>query len=102
MNVNVREVGGHIEFEPSSYYAAFSCELEAAAYPMWSVLSHLTDESHAPLATRIVGAAFTYLQEWLGAVNFTSSQMQRVSTYFLSHLIKLRMKGYIPRRLRSK
>ncbi|KAI8436462.1 hypothetical protein MSG28_010033 [Choristoneura fumiferana] len=53
MNVNLRETEGHIEFEPSSYYAAFSCELEAAAYPMWSVLSHLTAPAHAPLATRI-------------------------------------------------
>ncbi|XP_047030367.1 E3 ubiquitin-protein ligase Ubr3 isoform X1 [Helicoverpa zea] len=77
MNVNIREVGGHIEFEPSSYYAAFSCELEAAAYPMWSVLSHLTDASHAPLARRIIAAALTYLQEWLDAVHFTTPHMER-------------------------
>lgn len=86
MNVNIREVGGHIEFEPSSYYAAFSCELEAAAYPMWSVLSHLTDAEQAPLARRIIAAALTYLQEWLDAVHFTTPHMERVSllTVFLS------------------
>ncbi|KAG7308930.1 E3 ubiquitin-protein ligase ubr3, partial [Plutella xylostella] len=72
MNVNVREVGGHIEFEPSSYYAAFSCELEAAAYPMWSVLGHLTSPEQAPLARRLISAALTYLQEWLDAVHFTT------------------------------
>ncbi|CAG9786513.1 unnamed protein product [Diatraea saccharalis] len=77
MNVNVRETGGHIEFEPSSYYAAFSCELEAAAYPMWSVLSHLTEPAHAALARRIVAAALTYLQEWLDAVHFTAPHMER-------------------------
>lgn len=68
MNVNVRETGGHIEFEPSSYYAAFSCELEAAAYPMWSVLAHLSEPQHAALARRIVAAALHYLQDWLRAV----------------------------------
>ncbi|XP_050557029.1 E3 ubiquitin-protein ligase Ubr3 isoform X2 [Spodoptera frugiperda] len=77
MNVNVREVGGHIEFEPSSYYAAFSCELEAAAYPMWSVLSHLTEPAHAPLARRMLAAALTYLQDWLDAVHFTTPHMER-------------------------
>lgn len=80
MNVNIRETGGHIEFEPSSYYAAFSCELEAAAYPMWSVLGHLTDPQHAPLARRIISAALTYLQDWLDAVHFTAPHCDRVST----------------------
>lgn len=79
MNVNVRETGGHIEFEPSSYYAAFSCELEAAAYPMWSVLGHLSEPAHAPLARRMVAAALAYLRDWLDAVNFTTPHMHRVS-----------------------
>lgn len=82
MNVNVRETGGHIEFEPSSYYAAFSCELEAAAYPMWSVLAHLSEPAHAPLARRIVAAALKYLQDWLHAVNFTAPRLHRVSYSF--------------------
>ncbi|XP_045773199.1 E3 ubiquitin-protein ligase Ubr3 isoform X1 [Maniola jurtina] len=77
MNVNVRETGGHIEFEPSSYYAAFSCELEAAAYPMWSVLAHLSEPAHAPLARRIVAAALKCLQDWLDAVNFTAPRLHR-------------------------
>ncbi|XP_037868471.1 E3 ubiquitin-protein ligase Ubr3 [Bombyx mori] len=77
MNVNVRETGGHIEFEPSSYYAAFSCELEAAAYPMWSVLSHLTAPEHAPLARRMLGAALGSLRAWLGAVQCTELRPER-------------------------
>ncbi|KAJ0176856.1 hypothetical protein K1T71_008035 [Dendrolimus kikuchii] len=84
MNVNIREVGGHIEFEPSSYYAAFSCELEAAAYPMWSVLSHLTEAEQAPLARRIIAAALTYLQEWLDAVHFTMPHMERTEVMHAS------------------
>ncbi|XP_032517089.2 E3 ubiquitin-protein ligase Ubr3 [Danaus plexippus] len=77
MNVNIRETGGHIEFEPSSYYAAFSCELEAAAYPMWSVLGHLGDPSHAPLARRMLAAALGYLRDWLDAVNCTTPAQPR-------------------------
>lgn len=89
MNVNIRETGGHIEFEPSSYYAAFSCELEAAAYPMWSVLGHLGDPSHAPLARRMLAAALGYLRDWLDAVNCTTPAQPRqhpVSTIHHSHL----------------
>lgn len=78
MNVNVRETSSHIEFEPSSYYAAFSCELEAAAYPMWSVLGHLTAPRHRPLAARIMAAALACLKEWLDAVHVTAPTMHRV------------------------
>lgn len=68
MNVNVREIGTHIEYEPSSYYAAFSCELEASAYPMWSIISHLTDNTHAQLAKKIIMFCTNYLQDWLKAI----------------------------------
>lgn len=43
MNVNWRELTQHVEFEPNTYYAAFSAELEASAYPMWALASHLID-----------------------------------------------------------
>lgn len=68
MNVNVRETGTHIEYEPSSYYAAFSCELEASAYPMWSIISHLNDDKRAELAKKIMKYCIKYLQDWLNAV----------------------------------
>ncbi|XP_047991395.1 E3 ubiquitin-protein ligase Ubr3 [Leguminivora glycinivorella] len=84
MNVNVRETDGHIEFEPSSYYAAFSCELEAAAYPMWSVLSHLTSPQHAPLAKRIVAAAANCLQEWLDEMQCTTPRALQAGTMHAS------------------
>lgn len=68
MNVNVRELGTHIEYEPSSYYAAFSCELEASAYPMWSIISHLTDSKHAQLGKKIIMFCTNYLQDWLKSI----------------------------------
>ncbi|CAH2048297.1 unnamed protein product, partial [Iphiclides podalirius] len=84
MNVNVRETGGHIEFEPSSYYAAFSCELEAAAYPMWSVLGHLSEPAHAPLARRMVAAALAYLRDWLHAVGCAAPHVRRTEAMHAS------------------
>lgn len=91
MNVNIRETGSHVEFEPSSYYAAFSCELEASAYPMWSIISHLKDPSHAPLAKKIMMFCVNYLQEWLDAVNFyhhpkfDKDELYRASFHFPLH-----------------
>lgn len=40
MNLNTRELHQHVEFEPDTYYAAFSAELEISASPMWSLISH--------------------------------------------------------------
>ncbi|KAJ6638423.1 E3 ubiquitin-protein ligase Ubr3, partial [Pseudolycoriella hygida] len=68
MNVNERETGTHVEYEPGSYYAAFSCELEASAYPMWSIISHLKDSSYTALTTNILRFCINYLQEWLDAI----------------------------------
>lgn len=77
MNVNIRETSSHVEFEPSSYYAAFSCELEASAYPMWSIISHLKDGSYAQLSKKIMSYLINYLQDWLDAVNFQLPRMEK-------------------------
>uniref|UniRef100_A0A336M7M7 E3 ubiquitin-protein ligase n=1 Tax=Culicoides sonorensis TaxID=179676 RepID=A0A336M7M7_CULSO len=77
MNVNIRETGSHVEFEPSSYYAAFSCELEAAAYPMWSLLSHLKNPTHAPLAEKLIKKCIESLQDWLDAINFVHPRIEK-------------------------
>jgi len=47
MNVNVRELMEHVEYEPEFYYAAFSAELEVCSSTMWSLLIHLNDEVSA-------------------------------------------------------
>lgn len=71
MNVNWRELSQHVEFEPNTYYAAFSAELEASAYPMWALASHLVDASTADFSRRVVAACVSALLEWLDAVCFT-------------------------------
>lgn len=78
MNVNLRETGTHIEYEPSSYYAAFSCELEASAYPMWSIISHLKDGTHAQLAKKMMVFCVNYLQDWLDAIYLYQPKHEKV------------------------
>lgn len=79
MNVNFRETGTHIEYEPSSYYAAFSCELEASAYPMWSIISHLEDATHAQLAQKMMTFCINYLKDWLEAIYLYQPKHEKVN-----------------------
>lgn len=72
MNVNQRELCQHVEFEPNTYYAAFSAELEASAYPMWALVSHLTNPSSVDLTKRVLASCLAALMEWLDAVSFTN------------------------------
>ncbi|KAK0089869.1 hypothetical protein PV325_004892 [Microctonus aethiopoides] len=72
MNVNQREMGAHVEFEPTTYYAAFSAELEASAYPMWALVSHLRGPESASVSRRALTFCFNALQDWLDAIGFTS------------------------------
>lgn len=44
MNQNSRELSQHVEYEPDTYYAAFSAELEICSSPMWSMVVHCKDE----------------------------------------------------------
>jgi len=70
MNVNQRETSQHIEFEPSTYYASFSAELEASAYPMWALVSHLNDASMLPYTKRVISRCLQALNSWLDYINF--------------------------------
>lgn len=76
MNVNCRELGHHVEFEPNTYYAAFSAELEASAYPMWAMLSHLNSADTWPLASRVLHACLHRLRKWLIDVGYYLDQSQ--------------------------
>lgn len=71
MNVNTRELTQHVEFEPNTYYAAFSAELEASAYPMWALASHLADESTAELTRCVISACVAALLQWLESLRYT-------------------------------
>lgn len=75
MNVNQRELVQHVEFEPNTYYAAFSAELEASAYPMWALLSHLRDTSTLDLTKRVLASCLSALRDWLEAINMTQSDI---------------------------
>ncbi|XP_066151735.1 E3 ubiquitin-protein ligase Ubr3 [Euwallacea fornicatus] len=70
MNVNQRELNQHIEFEPNTYYAAFSAELEASAYPMWALVTHLTDQSTARLTRRVLNACIKEWFDWLSVTGY--------------------------------
>lgn len=72
MNVNQRELHQHVEFEPNTYYAAFSAELEASAYPMWALASHLTEPAAHELTRRVLSSCLAALLEWLDAVCYTN------------------------------
>lgn len=78
MNVNQREMSTHIEFEPNTYYAAFSAELEASAYPMWALVSHLTDDSTAELTQRILTSCLNELKKFLDDINFQAPNVVSV------------------------
>ncbi|KAG8223713.1 hypothetical protein J437_LFUL004078 [Ladona fulva] len=75
MNVNQRELKQHVEFEPHTYYAAFSAELEACAYPMWTLVAHLTNPSTVHLTQGVLIACLSAIQDWLDAINFTDANM---------------------------
>lgn len=83
MNVNIRELNQHVEFEPNTYYAAFSAELEASAYPMWALVSHLVDAGSVELTKRVLSSCLSALLEWLDAVYFTNPNVVSCSLYFV-------------------
>lgn len=89
MNVNQRELNQHVEFEPNTYYAAFSAELEASAYPMWALVSHLTDETTASLTKRVLSSCVNELNDWMEAINFTSPSV--VSNCYFLHCMLMGM-----------
>ncbi|XP_031787991.1 E3 ubiquitin-protein ligase Ubr3 isoform X1 [Nasonia vitripennis] len=75
MNVNQRELSQHVEFEPNTYYAAFSAELEASAYPMWALVSHLRGSDSAILSRRVLNFCLTALQDWFDGINYTDTNV---------------------------
>ena len=81
--MNQREMGTHVEFEPNTYYAAFSAELEASAYPMWALVSHLRGPESATVIRRALTFCLTTLTDWFDAINFTSPDVVRKFYFFL-------------------
>ncbi|XP_071532346.1 E3 ubiquitin-protein ligase Ubr3 isoform X3 [Panulirus ornatus] len=75
MNVNVRELTQHVEFEPQTYYAAFSAELEASASPMWALVSHLRDSETRHYTFSVLKECLHALNYWFTAVGFSHSDL---------------------------
>ncbi|KAG1697720.1 E3 ubiquitin-protein ligase Ubr3 [Nymphon striatum] len=74
MNVNKRELEDHIEFEPNTYYAAFSAEIETSASPLWSLLSHLRDPSTLHLTKNVLNKCTEAIQDWFIAISSDEKQ----------------------------
>lgn len=94
--MNQRELAQHVEFEPNTYYAAFSAELEASAYPMWALLSHLRDTTTLDLTKRVLTSCLAALHDWLEAINMTNSNIVSLNLNFrccLNHLVVYKTLG---------
>ncbi len=75
MNLNVRIGGAHIEFEPNTYYASFSGELEASASPMWALVSHIKPETSREYSEKILRHCLTAIREWMATIQFTEPDL---------------------------
>ncbi len=70
MNLNKLVLGDHVEFEPNTYYASFTAELEAAAIPMWALVSHLKDASTRHYTENVLKHCLTAIREWWAAIRY--------------------------------
>ena len=75
MDVNTREKINHVEYERDSYYSAFSAELEICATPLWTLMTHLKDESTAHLTKKVIKFSQKYIKEWFRLTNFANSDV---------------------------
>ena len=77
MNLNVRISGQHIEFEPNTYYASFSGELEAAASILWAMVSHLRDNSNnaREFSANVIRHCLRAILEWMEAISYRSPEL---------------------------
>lgn len=75
MDVNTREMVNHVEFEGDTYHSAFAAEIEICATPLWTLISHLKDESTAELTRKVIKFSQKYLEEWFTLINFTNSDV---------------------------
>ena len=79
MNLNIRISGQHIEFEPNTYYASFSGELEAAASILWAMVSHLKDNSNnaKEFSANVIRHCLRAILEWMEAISYRSPELVR-------------------------
>ena len=86
MNINVLVSGSHIEFEPNTYYASFSGELEASASPMWALCNHIkeggegasVDGGTRQYSENVIKHCLAAIKEWMRAIKFTDPEQVRI------------------------
>lgn len=71
----MRELSQHVEFEPQTYYAAFSAELEASASPMWALVSHLRDSDTRHYTFSVLRECLRALSTWFKSVGFSHTDL---------------------------
>jgi E3 ubiquitin-protein ligase UBR3 len=65
MNVNYRESNEHVEYEPNTYFAAFTAELEAIATPMWALAAHFTTPESVDVTRSILVHCLAAIRQWM-------------------------------------
>lgn len=71
MNLNIRELAVHVEFENDSYYASFSSELEICATSLWTIMLHNKEVSTASLTKQVINLTLNYLNKWFRLIGFS-------------------------------
>ena len=79
MNLNRLVLGDHVEFEANTYYASFTAELEAAAIPMWALVSHLRDEKTRHYTHNVLKHCLIAIREWWDAIHYDSPKIVSVN-----------------------
>ncbi|XP_046846410.1 E3 ubiquitin-protein ligase UBR3-like [Xenia sp. Carnegie-2017] len=85
INCNERIIGDHVSFEPSSYNAAFFMEVEAAASPMWSLISALSALNDKKCVLNVLEKISSALFMWQKKVN---NQPSRAEVHFHIPLLR--------------
>jgi len=69
VNLNLRKVLRHVEFEPNTYYTAFSVELEAASAPLWSFINACKSMKNVQCVQNMVSGTVEALERWYSRVS---------------------------------
>lgn len=73
MKVNKKGIDSNVDLESDTHYVSFNAELDSSAYPMWALVAHLQGPETFALTRRVSIFCLKALQDWLNAINFTSS-----------------------------
>ncbi|XP_014668803.1 PREDICTED: E3 ubiquitin-protein ligase UBR3-like [Priapulus caudatus] len=98
MNMNQRERVHHVEYEPNTYYASFSAELEACSSPLWVLAGHLRTPDTLHYTKALLEKCMSALLNWFDAINIRSLDsscklsfhlpLHRWYALFISHAVQ--------------